>query len=203
MANDKTFDVFLSHDQRDAKLAAAIAEVFRSAGLTAFAPAERASSEEGGDAMWDAMAESRALVAVISDTEAIPPNTTFELGAAKAWNKPIYAIATGGSSAGLPAVLRGAHVYPPSRIEQVAQEIRRTSDELSDVERAILLEEFGRLGCSVDQLAFEPKQLGRLARQFEKRAKRHVAPEELVRLLLRLRKRGALRTAPGKRRTAS
>ena len=64
---------------------------------------------------------------------------------------------------------------------------------LSDADKQVLIEEYHRIGVPVDRLLLQPKQLARLTKQFKKRAKRNVASEELVRTLLRLRKRGGLR----------
>ena len=144
------------------------------------------------DVIWEAMSESQAMVAVIPETD---PSAwiAFELGAAKAWNKPIYAVATNPATVRLPVGLQGMTIYPPSRIEEIAQEIKKASGSLSDSDEAILIEEYHRIGVPVDQLLLQPKQFSTLTKQFKKRAKRNVAAEELVRTLLRLRKRGELR----------
>ncbi len=84
-------------------------------------------------------------------------------------------------------------IYPPSRIEEIAQEIKKASGLLSEVDLAVLIEEYHRIGVPVDQLLLQPKQLSALTKHFNKRAKRNVGAEELVRTLLRLRKRGTLR----------
>jgi hypothetical protein len=115
------------------------------------------------------------------------------------WNKPTYGILFDPSSTRLPAPLRGLAVYPRSRMDEVAEEIKRSSDLLSDEETAALIDDYHRIGVSVDQLALQPAQLARLTRQFKARTKRQVAGEQLVRMLLRLRKGGALLAAAKKR----
>ena len=200
MAKDvSTTDVFLSYNQRDAALADAMAGVLRSLGLNVFPGAGIAKGQCTEDAIWEAMAESKAVLVIVTEAE---PSAwiLIELGAAKAWNKPVYVVASNPAAARLPAGARGMTIYPPSRIEEIGQEIKRHSDELSEADRAVLVEEYHRIGVPVDQLALQPKYLSRLTKQFKKRAKRDVASEELVRTLLLLRKRGALGTSNAKRR---
>ncbi|MGO9467959.1 MAG: toll/interleukin-1 receptor domain-containing protein [Isosphaeraceae bacterium] len=187
-----SFDVFISHSHRDAAVSAEITRVLRSYDLKVFMDADVGVAQAVEDLIWEAMSESQALVAVIPETD---PSawSAFELGAAKAWNKPIYAVATNPATARLPVGLHGVTIYPPSRIDEIAQEIKKASGSLTDSDEAILIEEYHRIGVPVDQLVLEPKQLSTLTKQFKKRTKRHAAAEELVRALLRLRKRGRLR----------
>jgi hypothetical protein len=201
MAKEKSsFDVFISHSHRDAAVTADIARVLRSYDLSVFTDAEIETGQSFEDMIWEAMSESQALVAVIpeSDPSAL---IAFELGAAKAWNKPIYAVASNPSAVRLPVGLQGMTIYPPSRIEEIAQEIKNAPVVLSDTDHAVLIEEYHRIGVSVDQLLLQPNELSNLTRQFEKRTKRHVPAEELVRKLLRLRKQGKLRSSHTRKRS--
>jgi hypothetical protein len=157
-----------------------------------FTDAEVVAGQSIEDVIWEAMSESQALVAVIPEGD--PSDwIAFELGAAKAWNKPIYAVASNPAASRLPVGLQGTVIYPPSRIEEIAQEIKKMSGLLSDADQRVLIEEYFRIGIPVDRLLLEPRQLSSLTKQFKKRAKRNVGSEELVRTLLRLRKRRKLR----------
>ena len=93
-----SFDVFISHSHRDAAVSAEIARVLRSYDLRVFMDADVGVAQAVEDVIWEAMSESQALVAVIPETD---PSawSAFELGAAKAWNKPIYAVATNPATA--------------------------------------------------------------------------------------------------------
>jgi hypothetical protein len=188
-----TFDVFISHSHRDKKVAADLARVLQSYDLRVFTDTQAVvGGQKIEDAIWEAMSESQALVALIP--EGTPSAwIAFELGAAKAWNKPTFVIASNPAASQLPVGLQGMTIYPPSRIDEVAQEIKKMSGLLSDDDQRVLVEEYQRIGVPVDELLLQPKQLSRLTSQFKRRAKRHVASEELVRMLLRLRKRGGLR----------
>jgi TIR domain len=192
-------DVFLSYSAADAKFAGDIARILQLFELSVFDKNAMAPGKGFEEAVWEAMAESQALVMVVS-TAPLSASTLFELGAAQGWNKPVYVVATDPASMHLPSFLRGMPVYPFSRIEDLAREIKSAAASLSDSETAVLIQEYERIGETVDQLLLQPAQLSKLTRQFKKRAKRQVAPEELLRTLLRLRKRGALRAAARKKR---
>lgn len=198
MSKNKPCDVFLSHDHQDSDRAAELCRLLHAYGLEIFTEANAVTGKPAEDTLWDAMAESQALVAVVPEGEP-SPTMLVELGAARAWNKPTYGIVFDPASTRLPASLRGLTVYPRSRMDEVAQEIKRSSDLLSDAEIAVLIDEYHRIGESVDQLVLQPAQLARLTRQFKARARRQVPGEHLVRMLLRLRKSGALLATPKRR----
>ncbi len=70
MAKGKTtFDVFVSHGQRDAAISAEIARVLRSYGLKVFTDAEVGADEAVEDVLWEAISESQAFVTIISETD--------------------------------------------------------------------------------------------------------------------------------------
>ena len=186
-----TYDVFISHRRQDKELVADIAGVLRSYDLQVFTDADIPLTEKSEDAIWDAMAESQALVAVISEDEP-SASMAFEMGAVRAWNKPVYGIVSNRSSTRLPAALHGLLVYPSSRIEEVAQEIKRSSQSLSNSDIDVLIAEYHHIGVSVDQLALRPQYLSELAKHFQKRTKRQVPGEHLLRIVLRLRKQRGL-----------
>src|SRR5947209_5323574 len=140
MAKDKaTIDVFISHSHRDTAISAELARVLQSYDLRVFTGPEAIAGQSIEDSIWEAMSESQAFVAVIPETE---PSAwiAFELGAAKAWNKPIYAVASNPAAARLPAGLHGMTIYSPSRIEEIAQEIERSLGMLSETDQAMLIE---------------------------------------------------------------
>lgn len=186
-----TYDVFVSHSARDTEFSVEVARILGSHGLTVFVDADIAAGDVAEEAIWDAMAESQAMVAVISESEP-SARAAVELGAATAWNKPVFAVAAHPASTRLPSSLRGIRVYPPARIDEIAEEIKKSAETLSDSERNVLVEEYQRTGISIDQLVLQPRQLAALTKNFSKRTGRQCSSEELIRVLLRLRKSGIL-----------
>jgi hypothetical protein len=187
-------DVFISYGPLDARLAADVARILQSFDLAVFDAKAIPQDKHLEKAVWEAMAESQAFVATVS--EAAPSaSTLFELGAAQGWNKPVYVIVADPALARLPDFLRRLPVFPFSRLDEVASAIKNSSTALTDTEKTVLIDEYHRLGESVDELILQPALLSKLTKQFRKRAKRQVASEELLRMLLRLRKRGELRPA--------
>lgn len=131
------------------------------------------------------------MIALISTPEP-SASMAFEIGAATAWNKPIYVVVTEPSTIRMPRSLSGLKVYPLSRVEEIASELKRASDSLSGSEIAILIEEYAKIGVSVDRLALDSAALSNLTKQFNKAAKRQVSGEKLLWSLLRLRKGNVL-----------
>src|SRR3954471_24642869 len=121
MANvSKSYDVFISHSLGDATLASEVANACREGGLEAVTNADIHRVADAGDTLWDALAESRALLTILSPSGPTP-TMAIEIGAARAWNKPIYAVVTDPSSLPIPSALSGIQLYTVGRIEDVIQ----------------------------------------------------------------------------------
>src|SRR5438270_9620567 len=86
MANrNKTYDVFLSYAANDAPLAIELANACRASGLEAFIDRELLpGGSKFSDALREALAESRAVLAVLSPS-GLTPFMEIEIGAAQAW----------------------------------------------------------------------------------------------------------------------
>ncbi len=187
----KICDVFISHSASDAQVAAEVAQACRANGLAAVTNSEFLPSENGSDALRETLAESRALLAILSPS-GLTPSMAIELGAAWAWNKPVFAIATDPAFTRLPPGLSGIQLYTPGRIEDIIRIIKKSSQELSEGDRALLAKRYTKLGVSVDQLALEPGQLGELVNGFNADTGKAVPGERLLSELLRMRKQGKL-----------
>lgn len=193
-----TYDVFIAHNRRDVDAAVEIADVLRSYELTAFVDTtEVDAGEKLEEIVWEAMAESTALVAIIPE-DVTSAWMAFELGAAKAWNKPVYALAAQGSFHTLPISLQDVTIYPLSRAYEVALAIKRSAQPLSREDEEHLAEAYKEVGIPSDQLALQPKNLAKLVKTFHKRSGIQVSGEQIMSLVLRLRKRGRIRRIPEK-----
>jgi hypothetical protein len=190
----KSYDVFISHSPTDAKLATEVASACRAGGLDAIAYAELLPGENASDAVWEAVAESRALLAILSPSGPTP-SMAIELGAARAWNKPIFAVVTDPSLARLPPGLSGIRLYTFGRIEDVIRAIKSTAQDLSQDDRSLLRKLYTEIGVSVDQLALDPRHLEELVKRFNSATGKAAPGERLLSELLRMRKQGKLMKA--------
>ncbi len=203
MANiDKSYDVFLSYSIRDAAIASEVASACRESGLTVWM--DTMESHPGvsyGDALWEALAESRALLMILSP--AGPTSSmAIEIGAARAWNKPIYAIVTDPSSTRLSTVLPGIELFPLGRMEEVIESVKVSIQEWTDDDREFLTKLYAEMGISADHLALDPRHLAEFVKRFRKGRGKAISGERLLSELLRLRKQGKLKLARN-RSTAS
>ena len=187
----KAYDVFISHSAKDSALAIEVANACRESGLEAVTDTELLPGENWGDAIWEALAESRALLTIVSPS-GLTPEMAIEIGAARAWNKPIYAIVTDPASNRLIPALTGIPLYTYGRIQDVIKAIKTSVEEFSEEDRVILIELYSRMGISVDQLILDPRQRDTLVKKFVKKSGRIVEGERLLSELLRLRKQGRL-----------
>ena len=78
----KTYDVFIAHSVRDAGLALEVASACRESGLEAVTASELLPSANSTDALWDALAESAALLTILPPAGPTP-SMGIEIGAAQ------------------------------------------------------------------------------------------------------------------------
>ena len=116
----------------------------------------------------------------------------IELGAARAWNKPIFGVVTDPTLTELPPGLSGIHLYPSGRIEDAIRAIKVSGKELSEDDRSLLAKLYTAVGVSVDQLALDPRHLEELVKRFSAGTGKAVPGERLLSELLRMRKQGKL-----------
>jgi len=187
----KTYDVYISHSASDANLATEVAKTCRANGLDAVTDAELLPGSNISDALWEALAESRALLTILP-ASGPTPSMAIELGSARAWNKPIFGIVTDPSHAQLPSSLSGILLYPSGRMEDIIRAIRVSGLELSDDDRSHLAKIYTELGVPVDRLALEPTRLEELVKHFSSDTGKRMSGERLLSELLRMRKQGKL-----------
>jgi hypothetical protein len=195
----KVSDVFLAHAATDSTLAREVANACRAEGLEVFTTAELSLGADVGDAVWDALAECRALIVLLSPSE-VTSSMWIEIGATQAWNKPIFVIGTDPSTVRLPPALKGLPLYSPGRTEEVVRAIKQRGQQLSDEDRSLLARAYGEIPESVDDLVFDPNPLDALVEQFRSRSGKAVSAESLLSELLRMRKQGILTTKRGEGR---
>jgi hypothetical protein len=194
-ADSKPCDVFVANSASDAPIATAIAVACRASGLEAVTNADLPLGMETSDAVRDALAESRAVIVIV------PPSGPtasmwMEIGAAQAWNKPIFGVIGDPAIPHLPPLPSDVKIYALSRIDEIIGAIKQTARQMTDHDRSLLAELYAEAGATVDQLIRDPQLLERLAGRFNKRAGKTVAEERLHSELLRMRKEGTLKKRP-------
>ncbi len=132
-SNPTHYDVFLSYSVRDEGLAAVVRQRLAEAGLSVFAvsglvPKEAEKTEaEFGDTVLRALADSSALVALLTSNHRDAPSLTVEVGTAWAQRKPVYVLMEGNGHAMVPSHLRRFQIYPLSELADVIGVIAKTT----------------------------------------------------------------------------
>lgn len=187
-----TYDVFLSYSLADAPVAELVERALQEAGLDVFNSASMESGAKLQDRLWRALAESSAIIAIVHPQGPVASSIAVEVGAAKAWQKPVYVVHTERGDVRLPDYLGEYPTYPVARIDDVVRAITRGLKGLSEDEQQILCSVYSEIGIPTDQLMVEPASLEKLAREFNKRSGTSISGEQLARELLQLRKHGML-----------
>lgn len=188
----KACDVFISHSAADSNVALEVAESLDAVGLQTFHMGTIQPGEDISEAIWEAIAESRALIVVVSPEIAMQAMRFIETGAAMAWNKPIYVLLNGPATTKLPGGLSQYPVYPLNRLDEVIQAIRTSFEPLTDDERNILADVYKDMATPADQLNQSAKLLRHLTTEFNKRTHKALSGERLLSEILRMRKKSYL-----------
>ncbi len=187
------YDVFLSYSLPEAQTADLVERALEGAGLNVFSPSKLENGTPYKDTIQLAIAESQIMVMVVDPRHAPSSSTVVELGAALAWDKPVYVIDTDPGYTSLPDYLQEYPVFPVSRIDDLVQSARRdTTKSLSEDERSILCDIYSELGIPRDKLIMTPKGLKKLTIAFNGRSNTRVSQELLAREIMQLSKRGKL-----------
>jgi DNA-binding CsgD family transcriptional regulator len=188
----QTYDIFISCAFVDANIADIVAARLSRDGFAVFVSHSMASVSAYDnlvDALWEALAESEALVAILSG-ESSSTAQGLEIGAAIAWHKPIYVVSDT-SSTKIPRMIQQYPIYPLSRLDDVIRAIRMGMAPLTDDELSILVRAYRQVGVPSDQLNRNPGALESLRHLFTKEAGRDYSAERLLREIMRLRKSGS------------
>ena len=196
---NKTCDVFICHSARDAPLAREFALAFQGVGLESVAAFDVPAGVDESDLLWQAIAESRAVV-VILPPSGLTASMAVEIGAAGAWNKPLHVVVTEPATP-VPLALKGAASYPSARIDDVIKAIGAADETLSDNDRQCLVDLYRDVGVSVDELNLQAVTMAKIVNEFRARTHKAVPGERLLMELLRMRKRGVLPRAAGPSRS--
>jgi hypothetical protein len=126
----------LYYSVRDEGLAAVVRQRLAEAGLSVFAVSGLKFTEgekpaaEFADEVRNALAESSALVALLTRAHRDSPALGVEIGAAWVQRKPVYVLVEGDGSAAVPTHVRRFQVYPLSELGSVIPAIAKTAQPL-------------------------------------------------------------------------
>ena len=188
----KTIDVFLSHGAHDTGIAGVVKRGLADAGLDVFSVHEVKPGKSFLADMRNALAECIGVIIVLTRSTLESSSIAFEIGAAMAWNKPVYVVYDGITTKEIPQYLREFRVCHISKILQIVEEISQSQQLFSDEDRESLMSVYQDFGVPTDQLLRKPLALHDLSKEFNQRTGANFAGEKLVQELIRLRKQGKL-----------
>jgi len=187
----KTYDIFLSYSLDLQNQAEVVAKKFADAGLTAFDLSELEPAHNVVEETWQALAESWALVVIVKPST-MPPSVAVEIGAASAWQKPVYILIETEGEYHLPVYFSKYETFKFSEIGTVVELILKDLKPLSDEDRQALAKAYVDLCIPTDRLLREPSSIERLKNVLWKELGIRISGERIMQELLRLRKRGRL-----------
>ena len=186
------YDVFLSHSLKDQGLAKLVASTFDKAGLMVFEYSSIQVGQSFTASIRQALAESWALVVLVTRDSLESKSLMVEIGMGLAWSKPTLILHDGVDVGQLPSILSGYQVLPLSQIEQVIEQVRNLRKKYDDAQIAALIQVYSDFQTPVDRLVKQPAVLGEIVDSFQQRTGVRASSERLVAELLRLRKQGKL-----------
>lgn len=192
MSQLSLYDVFLSHSLKDQGLAKLVTSTFVKAGLTVFEYSSIQAGQSFTASIRQALAESWALVVLVTRDSLESKSLMVEIGMGLAWSKPTLILHDGVDVGQLPSILSGYQVVPLSHIEQVIEQVRNLREKYDDAQIAALVQVYSDFQTPVDRLVMQPAVLGEIVDSFQQRTGVMASSERLVAELLRLRKQGML-----------
>jgi hypothetical protein len=187
----KTYDVFLSYSIELASQATVVRKKFASEGIIVFTYSEIDPGYNINEEIWQALAESWAVVALIKPGT-VSTSVGVEIGAASAWQKPIYILSIGTGEHHLPSYFSNYKMFKISEIGKLIQLILKDLKPISEKEREALVEAYRNLGIPTDKLLMTPANIDQLNKILWRDSRLRLSGERVMQELLRLRKRGKL-----------
>ncbi|MBI4718203.1 MAG: toll/interleukin-1 receptor domain-containing protein [Planctomycetes bacterium] len=189
------YDVFLSYAAADAPVAEVVERKLAETGLRVFSAHNLSVGSSWADAIRDALAESSAVVLLVTPTSLKSANLAVELGAAMAWKKQIFPLLQDVTVDQLPVYLRHYQAAPVSQVQAVADAVLAERSRLTPTDHQVLEELYEHSGIPADELAHKPTELAVLTRRFNRARKADLGPEQVLREFLRLHKHVKVRSS--------
>lgn len=132
------------------------------------------------------IAQSEAVIVLATSASLQTTDLAFEVGAAQAWDKPIYVVAKGITISALPDYLKEFRVYPVKDVKKLAARIHQEMLDLSEEEREWLIDWYQNQKVSIVDLIDSDTDEKALANEFQRKWRRNASGDRLMGELLRL-----------------
>lgn len=186
------YDVFLTYDNDLRSRAKKVSHTLRQEGISVFNASEmNLCGKELISELWDALAGCRAIVVLLKHTKDLPPSLAVEIGAAAAWEKPVFILIRGGTTYHLPLLLSGHKTFSMSEVGNVVKEIKKLGKS-TKINVDALKQAYIEIGAPTDVLLRSNILRRRLVRKLRDKYRIGLDAEIIMQELLRLRKRGKL-----------
>lgn len=198
IATEAQWNVFLSFPLSEMESARVVRDSLSQAGFRV-ATAETAAAL-GGEIkkdLWMSLVESDAVVVLAPHSQPPSANSLVELGAAMAWDKPIFVLQEGVDAPAIP--LKGFPRFNLARIDDLADAIHRSAaaktrkEVLSAEQQGAIVDTYVEMGVPVDRIVGDVEALEGFTQNVNRRADRKLTSSQVAWHLLRLRKTGQLR----------
>jgi len=121
--SDERRKVFLSYAVANREMAELVAEVFTQHGYTVFFSRISTTGASALEGLRETMFKSDLIVVLLTASALKSALTTFEVGMAQAWAKPVYVLFEGISPDEVPVYLRRFPVYGISQVDELLREL--------------------------------------------------------------------------------
>lgn len=183
------FDVFVSQSARERAPVDTVSRTLNDAGMSVQVDQDIVIPGTNWEAtLRKALIKSDAFVMIVDPGLSLAPNSTFELGAALALEKPVFIVPTTSARGVLPAFLQRYASFPISQIDHLPESIREVCQPLAEADREMLVSAYQSLGIPADRLLADPVAMDRLSDEFHRQTRRRVPTKHLASELLRMRK---------------
>lgn len=190
-ARHELVDVVVAAAAVDRPLEKRIARFLAEAGFSVFGvPSQVGLGSPVPDLVRKTIAESRAVIVLLSAASAPNPSLAWEVGLAMGWGKPVLVVLDDSEPVEVPDYLAAFRSVRLSQIEQAVEWLRGIDAPLSKQEVSALERAYAAIGMAIDQLVSRPDKLDALAFEVQRHSKRAIAPERLLQEMLRRRKEG-------------
>jgi hypothetical protein len=187
----KQLSVYLTHAPIDAAQAEPVRQALFDAGFIVREP-PAGDVTDAARASRDVLRDTQALVVLLTPSLLRSTQLPIELGMTLAWGIPVFVLLVDVARREVPAFLWNNLAVPADRLSDVIHALDRIGEPISDDQREALANAYLAVGVPVDQLMTDVSVSERIAEEFRRATRSQVPTANLLRELLKLRKRGQL-----------